>query len=55
MGGGPVLTRPSPQGEGKPCHRAKGIPYVSITFPEYSRNMRLIGIAIRAVVRTACS
>ncbi len=28
---------------GKPCHRARGIPYVSITFPEYSRNMRLIG------------
>lgn len=22
---------------------ARGIPYVSITFPEYSRNMRLIG------------
>ncbi len=30
-------------------------PYVSITFPEYSRNMRLIAITIRAVVRTACS
>lgn len=45
VGGGLVPSpRPSPQGEGgKPCHRARGIPYVSITFLEYSRNMRLIG------------
>ncbi len=44
MGGGLVLTPALSAGRwGKTCHRARDRGSVSITRPEYSRNMRLIG------------